>query len=88
VAYLTSDRYLENGSYLRLDNATLGYNVKLKTAAINKLRVYVAATNLFTITNYTGIDPEINIGGLTPGIDNRNFYPKTRSVIIGANIIF
>jgi TonB-dependent starch-binding outer membrane protein SusC len=88
VAYLTSDRYLENGSYLRLDNATLGYNAKLKTAAISKLRFYVAATNLFTITNYTGIDPEINIGGLTPGIDNRNFYPKTRSVIIGANIIF
>lgn len=87
VAYLTSDRYLENGSYLRLDNATLGYNVKLKTAAITKLRFYVAATNLFTITNYRGIDPEINIGGLTPGIDNRNFYPKTRSVIIGANII-
>jgi iron complex outermembrane receptor protein len=88
VAYLTSDRYLENGSYLRLDNATLGYNVKVKTAAITKLRLYVAGTNLFTITNYSGIDPEINIGGINPGIDNRNFYPKTRSVIIGANIIF
>jgi iron complex outermembrane receptor protein len=88
VAYLTSDRYLENGSYLRMDNATIGYNVKVKTTAISKLRVYVAGTNLFTITNYTGIDPEINIGGLTPGIDNRNFYPKTRSLIVGANIIF
>jgi TonB-dependent starch-binding outer membrane protein SusC len=88
VAYLTSDRYLENGSYLRLDNATLGYNVKVKTAAISKLRLYVAGTNLFTITNYSGIDPEINFGGLTPGIDNRNFYPKTRSVIVGANLIF
>jgi len=88
VAYLTSDRYLENGSYIRMDNATLGYNVKIKTDAISKLRIYVAGTNLFTITNYSGIDPEINIGGLTPGIDNRNFYPKTRSVIIGANIIF
>jgi iron complex outermembrane receptor protein len=88
VAYLTSDRYLENGSYLRLDNATLGYNVKVKTAAISKLRLYVAGTNLFTITNYSGIDPEINIGGINPGIDNRNFYPKTRSVIVGANVIF
>ncbi len=88
VAYLTSDRYLENGSYLRMDNATIGYNIKVKTAAISKLRLYVAGTNLFTITSYSGIDPEINIGGLTPGIDNRNFYPKTRSLIIGANIIF
>lgn len=88
VAYLTSDRFLENGSYLRLDNATLGYTVKTKTAAISKLRFYLSGTNLFTITKYRGVDPEINIGGLTPGIDAKNFYPKTRSVIIGANITF
>jgi iron complex outermembrane receptor protein len=50
-AYLTSDRWLESGSYLRMDNATLGYNVKLKTTAISNLRFYVAGTNLFTITN-------------------------------------
>ncbi|MFC0181846.1 SusC/RagA family TonB-linked outer membrane protein [Pseudarcicella hirudinis] len=87
-AYLTSDRYLENGSYLRLDNATLGYSVKTNANSIKKLRFYVSATNLFVITGYRGIDPEINIGGLTPGIDNRNFYPKTRSFLIGANILF
>lgn len=88
IAYLTSDRFLENGSYLRLDNATLGYSLKTKIAGLNKLRVYFSGNNLFTITNYRGVDPEINIGGLTPGIDAKNFYPKTRSVIIGANIIF
>jgi iron complex outermembrane receptor protein len=88
IAYLTSDRFLEDGTYLRLDNATLGYSVKTKVAAISKLRVFVSSNNLFTITNYRGIDPEINIGGLTPGIDAKNFYPKTRSFIIGANIVF
>ncbi|THU36129.1 SusC/RagA family TonB-linked outer membrane protein [Niastella caeni] len=88
IAYLTSDRFLENGSYVRLDNATLGYSWKTKIPAISKLRFFVSGNNIFTITNYRGIDPEINIGGLTPGIDAKNFYPKTRSVIIGANIVF
>jgi TonB-linked SusC/RagA family outer membrane protein len=88
VAYLTSDRFLENGSYVRLDNATLGYSLKTKIAAISKLRFYVSGNNLFTITDYRGIDPEISIGGVTPGIDAKNFYPKTRSIIIGANIVF
>jgi TonB-dependent starch-binding outer membrane protein SusC len=88
IAYLTSDRFLEDGTYIRMDNATLGYSLKTKIAAISKLRVYVSGNNLFTITNYRGIDPEINIGGLTPGIDAKNFYPKTRSIIIGANIVF
>jgi iron complex outermembrane receptor protein len=50
--------------------------------------VYVTTNNLFVLTKYRGIDPEINIGGLTPGIDNANFYPKTRSLIVGLNITF
>jgi len=87
-AYLTSDRFLENGSYVRLDNATLGYSVKAKIKGISKMRFYVSGNNLFTITDYRGIDPEINIGGITPGIDAKNFYPKTRSFIIGANLMF
>lgn len=88
IAYLTSDRFLEDGTYFRLDNATLGYSLKTKIKAISRLRFYVSGNNLFTITDYRGIDPEINIGGLTPGIDAKNFYPKTRSIIIGANISF
>ena len=88
IAYLTSDRFLEDGSYVRLDNATLGYSLKTKIAALSKLRFYVSGNNLFTITGYRGIDPELNIGGITPGIDAKNFYPKTRSIIIGANIVF
>jgi len=82
-AQFVSDRYLESGSYLRLDNATLGYTFKIKG---NKtLRVYASGNNLFIITKYKGVDPEINMGGQTPGIDYRNFYPKTRSAIFGLN---
>lgn len=84
--YLLSDRFIENGAYLRMDNATLGYTIK--TASKNPFRVYVTTNNLFVLTKYRGIDPEINIGGLTPGIDNANFYPKTRSLIVGLNITF
>jgi len=82
-AQFVSDRYLESGSYLRLDNATLGYTFKLK--GNKNLRIYAAGNNLFIITKYKGVDPEINMAGQTPGIDYRNFYPKTRSAIFGLN---
>ncbi len=87
-AYLISDRYLESGSYLRLDNTTLGYTIKPKIQAIKAIRLYVSGNNLFVITKYKGIDPEINIGGLTPGIDANNFYPKTRTYIFGLTASF
>jgi TonB-dependent starch-binding outer membrane protein SusC len=83
-----SDRFLENGSYLRLDNATLGYTFRLNTKAVSQFRIYGSANNLFVLTGYKGVDPEITIGGLTPGIDNNNFYPKTRSFLFGVNMIF
>ena len=86
--YLVSDRFLESGSYLRLDNASLGYTIKPAVKAIKSIRLYVTASNLFVITKYNGIDPEINIGGLTPGIDNNNYYPKTRNYIFGINASF
>ncbi|RPD47658.1 TonB-dependent receptor [Hymenobacter sediminis] len=83
-----SNRYLEDGAYLRLDNVTLGYNLPLKNEYVKRARVYVTSQNLFTITNYRGIDPEMNLGGLTPGLDNNNFYPKTRSYVLGVNLEF
>jgi len=83
-----SDRYIENGSYVRLDNATLGYNFKMPFKYVNNIRVYASSNNLFTITGYKGIDPEINQGGVAPGIDYNNFYPKTRTFLLGANVSF
>ncbi|NOW95581.1 SusC/RagA family TonB-linked outer membrane protein [Mucilaginibacter sp. SG564] len=87
-AYLISDRFLESGSYLRLDNATLGYTIKPHIQAIKSLRFYASGNNIFIITKYRGVDPEIDMGGLTPGIDNKNFYPKTRTFSLGINASF
>lgn len=88
-AYLVSDRFLENGSYVRLDNATLGYTFRPKTDKVVKsIRLYVSTNNLFVITKYRGIDPEVDMGGVTPGIDNNNFYPKTKTFIMGLNASF
>jgi len=87
-AYLISDRFLESGSYLRLDNATLGYTLRPGTEYVKAIRLYVTGSNLFVLTKYRGIDPEINIGGLTPGIDNNSFYPKTRTFTLGLTASF
>ena len=85
-SFYYSTRYIENGSYIRLDNATLGYTLKLNSTKIKSARFYITSNNLFVITKYRGIDPEINLGGIEPGIDNNNFYPKTRTFMIGVNL--
>lgn len=83
-----SDRYIESGNYIRLDNATLGYNLKGDGKYVKSIRVYSSVNNLFVITKYKGIDPEINQGGVAPGIDYNNFYPKTRTILFGVNVSF
>lgn len=87
-AYRYSDRFIESGSYLRFDNATLGYNFKQFNQYVKSLRVYVSVNNLFVITDYSGVDPEVNQGGIAPGVDYNNFYPKTRTVLLGVNVSF
>lgn len=82
-AHFISDRYIENGSYLRLDNITLGYNINPGIPSVRNIRLYCTVNNAFVITKYKGIDPEIQLGGLSPGIDNRNYYPKTRTFMFG-----
>ncbi|SFE55248.1 SusC/RagA family TonB-linked outer membrane protein [Sunxiuqinia elliptica] len=87
----SSDLYIKDGSYARLKNIQLGYSLPsslLQKAAISRLRVFVSAENLVTITDYDGFDPEIASGGYTTiGID-RGIYPQSRTIIIGANITF
>jgi iron complex outermembrane receptor protein len=83
-----STRYIERADYVRLDNATLGYNFKTNIKGISRIRAYLTGENLLTITNYTGIDPEINQGGTAPGVDNNNFYPKTTVLMLGLNVVF
>lgn len=86
---IASSRFLEDGSFLRLDNATLGYTFDVSGwRYFNNARIYLTGQNLFTITKYTGVDPEVNLGGLAPGIDDRNYYPRTRSFLLGINVTF
>ena len=86
-----SDRFVEDGSYLRLKNIQLGYNLPqsaLDKAKISKFRIYAAVSNLFTFTDYTGLDPEIGSRGtLEIGID-RGFYPSARMFTAGVNVTF
>lgn len=86
--YKYSSRFIENGSYVRLDNASLGYNFKNLGKSVKNLRLYVSGSNLFIITKYSGIDPEVEQGGIAPGVDSNNFYPKTRTVLFGVKATF
>jgi hypothetical protein len=83
-----SDYYLEPGSFVKLDNVTLGYNFKFNTPLIRNLRIYLTGRNLLTFTKYRGLDPEVSDAGLAPGIDGRGFYPRTRSFTAGLFVGF
>ena len=100
---ITSSEWLENGSYLRLQTLTLGYTLPknwLAKVHVDKIRLYLTATNLFTITGYSGIDPEVNANPtgqsgfysnlrIFPTL-NMDFgtYPRARTFTFGANITF
>ena len=83
-----SDYWLEDGSYLKCDNITVGYTFKFKeNKYAQSLRLYATGQNLFTITSYSGLDPEINTSCIDyPGIEINNFYPKTASFLFGINL--
>ncbi|MNT25602.1 TonB dependent receptor [compost metagenome] len=84
-AHYLSDRYLENGNYLRLANLGLSYNIRNIGGQLKNIKLYATMNNVFVLTNYKGIDPEVDLGGLTPGIDNRQTYPRTRTILFGLN---
>ena len=82
------DAYIEDGSYLRIKNITLGYT--FKDLGISSLRVYTNITNVYTFTNYSGYDPNVNaqqLGGLRPGYDYSS-YPLARTISLGINASF
>lgn len=87
-SYQFSDYYLESGSFVKLDNVTLGYTFVPKTKYIRNLRVYASAKNVATMTGYKGVDPEVEDTGLAPGIDNHGVYPRTRTFTLGLNVGF
>ena len=93
--YVVTDLDMEDGSFLRLNQLTLGYSLPKvwmeKTKVISNIRVYIQGTNLFCATKYSGLDPEVDTRSsknpLTPGVDF-SAYPKSRGVNIGMNIQF
>jgi len=88
-APILNSYYLEDGSFIRLDNVSIGYTFNTKNLDwAQKIRVYFISNNLLTLTNYTGIDPEINFSGTSFGLDQYNVYPKTRTLTFGFNIVF
>ena len=80
--------YVEKGDYWKIDNVTLGYTFKFKSPHINNLRIFASCRNLATITGYSGIDPELSVTGLDPGVDHYNRYPATRSYTFGVSLKF
>lgn len=81
--------YIENGDYWKIDNITLGYNIKLpRLKFIKSARIYASSLNTLTFTGYKGIDPEVTVTGLEPGNDDRDKYPTTRTFTLGFNVNF
>lgn len=92
IEQINSSRWVEDGSYLRLKNITLGYRFPTKVLSkisCSSARLYVSANNLWTITRYTGFDPESSIGtdAVAAGVD-RGIYPSSKSFLIGLDISF
>lgn len=85
-----STRFLEDGGYFRIKTIQLGYSIDkkvLESVQMSKCRVYLTGQNLFTFTNYSGLDPEVGGSILSRGID-RDLYPKYKSVILGVQLQF
>ena len=93
--YVVTDQHMEDGSFLRLNQLTIGYSLPKvwmeKTKVISNIRVYVQGTNLFCATKYSGLDPEVDTRSsknpLTPGVDF-SAYPKSRGINVGLNVQF
>jgi hypothetical protein len=91
--FIPSSYVIEDGSYLRIGNLTLGYTLPVQLtqkAKISSFRIYATATNLATITGYSGFDPDVNARRgtpLTPGVDYGS-YPRGRTIVFGFNVTF
>lgn len=84
---VASDLWLQNDSYLRLDNATISYNFRNITG-LDNLELFISGNNLFVITKYKGLDPEVPVSRIDISYSSQGYYPMSRSLSIGANITF
>lgn len=91
-----SNVHVEKANFLRLDNWSFGYNFKIReNDYLQSLKLYLSGQNLFTITNYSGVDPEVryvdskdNDNPMAPGIDRQNTYFSTRTFTLGVTVVF
>jgi TonB-linked SusC/RagA family outer membrane protein len=91
TAYLASDYYVEDASYIKLSSLSLGYTLRSKTLAtlnLSSVRIYVTGNNLYTFTNYSGFDPEVNTGNILLGGVDRISYPRAKIFMFGVNVEF
>jgi iron complex outermembrane receptor protein len=87
-----TDYYLESGTYMKLGDITIGYTFNIKEDVakyLSKARIYVTGQNLATATSYSGVDPEhVNMTGLEPGVEGLDYYPTSRTFLLGVNLAF
>lgn len=84
-----SSYYLERGDFVKIDNVSLGYHFPLTGKKLfSNLSLFASVRNLFTFSGYTGRDPEVDDTGLTPGMDDRSYYPRTKTITLGIKATF
>ena len=83
-----STKYIEDASFLKLDNVSVSYDFGFDNKYVKKLRLYLTAQNLFCLTGYSGVDPEVSLSGIAPGIEGTSYYPRTRTFTFGATVTF
>jgi hypothetical protein len=87
---IASDYFLESGSFVKIDNVSLGYSHPVSSKYIHRFRIYATGRNLHTFTKYTGGDPDlVPVNGLTPGVNTTlNYYPSTLQLLLGVQVTF
>lgn len=88
TTYKYSSKYVEDASYLKMDYLTLGYTWDFKAGLVRKLRVNLTAQDVLCITGYSGVDPEVALLGLEPGMESMSYYPRTTNFTFGVNVTF
>ena len=83
-----SSKYIEDATYLKLDNVSLSYDLPFHNKYIHGGKVFIAGQNLLCISGYKGVDPEVSLTGLTPGIESTSYYPRTMTLSLGATLNF
>ena len=83
-----SSKYLEDASYLKLDNLSVTYDLPFKNRFVHSAKVFLSGQNLLCITGYKGVDPEVSLTGLAPGRESTSYYPRTSTFTLGASFTF